>query len=92
MTIFEKEEDCKNHTSECSAQTTIEYAQPGERVGFQKFKSLYPHPYVCFADFESLNKKLDDNNENSQQVATQHAFGYKYCIINIIDKQESVNS
>ena len=49
--------------------------------------SLYPHPYVCFLDFESLNKKVDSNNTISQQVATQHAFGYKYCLINIIDKQ-----
>ena len=67
-------------------KTTIEYAQPGERVGFQKFRSLYPHPYACFADFESLNKKLPDDNKNSQQVATQHAIEYKYSIVNIIDK------
>ena len=78
--------DCSNHTLNCNAQTTIEYAQPGERVGFQKFKSFYPHPYVCFTDFESLNKKLPDDNENSQQVATQHAFAYTYSIVNIIDK------
>ena len=87
LTIFEEEEDCNNHTSQCSAQTTIEYAQAGECVGFQKFKALYPDPYVSFADFESLNKELDDNNENTQQVATQHAFGSKYSIINIIDKE-----
>ena len=90
LTIFEKEEDCNNHTSNCSAQTTIEYAQPGERVGFQKVNSLYPHPYVCFLDFESFNQKLDSNNVNSQQVATQHAFAYKYCLINVIDKQNPV--
>ena len=40
-------------------------------------------------DFESLNKNVDSNNTISQQqqVATQHAFAYKYCLINIIDKQ-----
>ena len=87
LTIFDNEDDCNNHTSNCSAQTTIQYVEPGERVGFQKFKSLYPHPYVCFLDFESLNKKVDSNNTISQQVAMQHGFGYKYCLINIIDKQ-----
>ena len=66
LTIFDEEADCSNYTLNCNAQTTIEYAQPGERVGFQKFKSFYPHPYVCFTDLESLNKKLPDDNENSQ--------------------------
>ena len=88
LTISDDEADCNNHTLNCNAQTTIEYAQPGERVCFQKFKSLYPHPYVCFTDFESLNKKLPDDNENSQQVATQHAFAYKYSIVNIIEKEQ----
>ena len=87
LTIFEEEGDCNNHSLQCSAQTTIEYAQPGEHLGFQKFKALYPHPYVCFANFEYLNKKFDVNNKNTQQVATQHAFAYKYSIINIIDKE-----
>ena len=88
LTIFDNEDDCNNHTSNCSAQTTIQYAEPGGRVGFQKFKSLYPHPYVCFSDIESLNKKVDSNNTIlQQQVATQHAFGHEYCLINIIDKQ-----
>ena len=88
LAIFDSEDDCDNHTSNCSGQTTIQYAEPGERVGFQK--SLYPQPYVCFLDFESLNKKVDSNNTISQQqqVATQHTFGYKYCLINIIDKQK----
>ena len=57
LTIFEKEEDRNNHTLNSSAQTTIEYAQPGEHVGFEKFNSFYPHPYVYLLDFESLNKK-----------------------------------
>ena len=87
MTVFEEEGDCNNHSVHCTAQTTIEYAQPGEHVGCQKFKALHPHSYVCFTDFESLNNKLPDNNENSQQVATQHAFAYKYSIINIIYKE-----
>ena len=86
LTIFDDEADCSNHTLNCNAQTTIAYAQPCESVGFQKFKSLYPHSYVCFTDFESLNKKLPDDNENSQQLATQHAFVYKYSIVSIIDK------
>ena len=89
LTIFDNEDDCNNHTSNCNVQTTIQYAEPGERVGFQKFKFLYPHPYVCFLGFESLNKKVDSNNTISQQhqVDTQLVFAYKYCLINIIDKQ-----
>ena len=90
LTVFEKEEDCSNHTSICNAQTTIEYAQLGECAGFQKAKSLYPHPYVAFLDFESFNKKLDGNNINSQQIATQHAFAHKYSLINIMDQQNPV--
>ena len=50
---------------------------------FQKFKSLYPHPYVAFADFESLNKKVPNEEQNSQQLAAQHAFAFKYSIIDI---------
>ena len=87
LTIFDNEDDCNNHTSNCSAQTTIQYAEPGELVGFQKFKSLYPHSYVCFLDFESLNKKVDNTIPQQQQVATQHSFAYKYCLVNIVDKQ-----
>ena len=87
LTIFEDNVDCSNHTINCTSQTTIEYAQPGEQVSFQKYKSLYQHPYVCFTDFESLNKKLPVDNQTSQQVATQHAFAYKYAIINIIDNE-----
>ena len=87
LTIFDNEDDCNNHTSSSSAQTTIQYAEPGEHVGFQKFKSLYPHPYVCFLDFESLNKKVDNPIAQQQQVATQHPFAYKHCLVNIIDKQ-----
>ena len=71
----------------CTAQTTIEYAQPGEQVSFQKYNSLYQQPYVCFTDFESLNKKLPVDNQTSQQVVTQHAFAYKYIIVNIIDNE-----
>ena len=59
LTVFDKKkDDCKCHTNTCNVQTTIEYAQPGERVGFQKVKSLYPHPLVAFLDFESFSKKL----------------------------------
>ena len=50
---------------------------------FRSFKSLYPHPYVAFADFESLNKKVPNEEQNSQQLATQHAFAFKYSIIDI---------
>ena len=72
----------------CTAQTTIEYAQPGEQVSFQKYNSLYQQSYVCPTDFESLNKKLlAVDNQTSQQAATQHAFTYKYIIVNIIDNE-----
>ena len=88
LTIFETDVDCNNHTAHCTAQTTIEYAQPGEQVSFQKYKSLYKQPYACFTDFEALNKKLPVDNQTSQQVATQHAFAYKYIIVNIIDNRK----
>ena len=71
----------------CTAQTSIEYTQPEEQVSFQKYNSLYQQPYVCFTDFESLNKKLPVDNQTSQQVAIQHAFAYKYIIVNIIDNE-----
>ena len=42
----------------------------------------------CFTDFESLNKKLlAVDNQTSQQAAAQHAFAYKYIIVNIIDNE-----
>ena len=63
--------------------TTIEYPNPDNRVTFQKYNSLYPQPFVSFLDFESLNKKNEDDHPT--QIATQHPFAYKYSIINIID-------
>ena len=50
LTTFDNEDDYRpnNHSSNCSAQTTIQYAEPGERVGFQKFKSLYPTLMFAF--------------------------------------------
>ena len=80
LTVFDNEDDCKNHTNTYDAQTTIEYAQPGERVGFQKVRSLYFHPFIAFLDFESFNKKLDSNND-PHQIATQHPFAYKYILV-----------
>ena len=48
LTIFDNEDDCNKHTSNCSVQTVIQYVELGERVGFQKFKSLYPHLMFTF--------------------------------------------
>ena len=92
LTIFENDVDCNNHTTHCTAQTTIEYAKPGEQVSFQKYKSIYQQPYACFTDFEALNKKLPVDNQTSQQVATQHAFAYKYIIVNIIDNKKTLHN
>ena len=36
LAIFENNVDYNNHTINCTAETTIEYAQPGEQVSFQK--------------------------------------------------------
>ena len=36
LLFFENNVDCNNHTINCTAETTIEYAQPGEQVSFQK--------------------------------------------------------
>ena len=83
LTSFKEENDSIQHSIYCTAETTVEYPQPGEKLGFQKFKSLYPHPYVAFADFESLNKKVPNEEQNSHQLATQHAFAFKYSIIDI---------
>ena len=48
LTVFKTDEDCRNHTKTCNAQTTIEYAKPGDRVGFKKVNALYPNPIVYF--------------------------------------------
>ena len=39
----------------CTAQTTIEYAQPGEQGSFQKNITPFANNLMfCFTDFESL--------------------------------------
>ena len=92
LTVFKTDEDCRNHTKSCNAQTTIEYAKPGDRVGFKKVYALYPQPYCVFLDFEYLNKVIDRSNAPQQdqhhhrQIATQHPFAYKYVIVKVIDK------
>ena len=92
LTAFKTDEDCRNHTKSCNSQTAIEYAKPGDRVGFNKVNALYPQPYRVFLDYECLNKVIDRSNAPQQdqhhhhQIATQHPFSYKYVIVKVIDK------
>ena len=46
LTAFKTDEDFQNHTESCNAQTTIEYAKPGDRVGFKKLMLCTPNPIV----------------------------------------------
>ena len=80
LTIFKTDEDCRNHNESGNTQSTIEYAKPGDRVGFKKVNALYPQPYSVFVDFECLNKVIDRSNAPQQD---QH---HQYVIVKVIDK------
>ena len=86
LSVFNTESDEKNHTSSCNSPSTILYPKPGTKKTFSKLQSLYPMPYVCFVDLESLNKKTEIH-ENDSLLATQHAFASQFKLIDLREKK-----
>ena len=90
LTFFQTKEDQKNHTEGCTANTTILYPSSENMVGFTKKHALFPMSYVGFADLEALNKINGEEDDETNILATQHAFLGKYVIIDL--KNEKIIS
>ena len=81
LAIINNTDQYNNHTDRCTSHVTITHPTIDEKIGFSRHQALYPHPYVCFLDFESLNKKSYENNEDNNIISNQDAiaFCYKVC-------------
>ena len=84
---FYSEYDCKNHKNDClviNGTQRIEMPQPGSKVYFHNYHKQLPIPFVIYADFEAITKKIDSCSPPQHKSYTQayqkhepSGFGYK---------------
>ena len=87
LQCFYSEEYLNNHKEEClllNGTQKVEMPQPGTKVYFKNHQKQLPVPFVIYADFEAITKKIDTCSPPGEKCYTQayqkheaSGFGYK---------------
>ena len=94
---FSREELLEKHSPDCFALNgtqKIDMPKPGSKVFFKNYHRIQPVPFVIYADFEALTKKIDTCHQNNNKSYTdpyqEHkACGYGYKVVCYQDQQYS---
>ena len=71
---FYCEEHLNNHREDCvllNGTQTVEMPQPGTKVYFKNHQKQLPIPFVIYADFEVITKKIDTCTPPGEKSFTQ---------------------
>ena len=84
---FSRNDLLEKHSPDCFALNgtqKIELPAPGSKVYFKNYQRIQPVPFVIYADFEALTKKIDTCHQNNNKSYTgpyqEHqpcGYGYK---------------
>ena len=87
LQCFYSAEHLQQHKEDCltiSGTQKIEMPKPGRKVYFQNNQKQLPGPFVFYADFEAITKKIDTCSPPGEKSYTQayqkhetSGFGYK---------------
>ena len=97
LECFYSEHHLENHKEEClvyNGTQKIEMPEPGTKVYFKNHQKQLPVPFVIYADFEAITKKIDTCSP-SQEKSYTHAYqrheasGFGYKVVCHYDKQYS---
>ena len=79
---FRRKEILVNHGHDCFALNgtqKIELPAPGSKVFFKNYNRIQPAPFVIYADFEALTKKIDTCIPNNDKSYTNPYQEHKTC-------------
>ena len=87
LQCFYSAEHLENHKEEClllNGTQKVEMPQPGTKVYFKNHQKQLPIPFVIYADFEAITKKIDTCTPPKEKSYTRayqkheaSGFGYK---------------
>ena len=94
---FYSEDDLEAHKGDCliiNGTQRIEMPQPGSKVFFNNYQNQLPVPFVIYADFEALTRKIDSCSPRGDKSYTQayqkhEACGFGYKVVCHYDKKYS---
>ena len=80
LSAFKTEEKCSSHNENCSYGDVqrIELPSAGSQVKYKNYNKELKHPYVIYADFETLSVK---NTTSSSVIATLPVCSYGYVAV-----------
>lgn len=85
--------DCKQSKNGEAAKMELPF-ESKKRLKFVNYKNKIKHPYVIYADFECIVKKLEKNNDNKENSYTDKTHehipcGYGYYVVSLDPKYEN---
>ena len=94
---FYSEDDLEAHKEDCliiNGTQRIEMPQPGSKVQFHNYQNRLPVPFVIYADFEALTRKIDSCSPQGDKSYTQayqkhEACGFGYKVVCHYDQKYS---
>ena len=94
---FYSEDDLEAHKGDCliiNGTQRIEMPQPGSKVFFHNYQNRLPVPFVIYADFEALTRKIDSCSPRGDKSYTQayqkhEACGFGYKVVCHYDQKYS---
>ena len=94
---FTSEDDLEAHKEDCliiNGTQRIEMPQPGSKVFFHNYQKRLPVPFVIYADFEALTRKIDSCSPRGDKSYTQayqkhEACGFGYKVVCHYDQKYS---
>ena len=94
---FYSEYDCENHKNDClviNGTQRIEMPKEGSRVQFYNHQNILPIPFIFYADFEAITKKIDSCSPPQHKSYTQayqkhEASGFCYKVVCHYDSKYS---
>ena len=94
---FYSEDDLEAHKGDCliiNGTQRIEMPKPGSKVQFHNYQNQLPAPFVIYADFEALTRKIDSCSQRGDKSYTQayqkhEACGFGYKVVCHYDQKYS---
>ena len=94
---FYSEYDLEAHKGDCliiNGTQRLEMPQPGSKVLFHNYQKRLPVPFVIYADFEALTRKIDSCSPRGDKSYTQayqkhEACGFGYKVVCHYDQKYS---
>ena len=94
---FSREDQLEKHSPDCFALNgtqKIDMPAKGSKIYFKNYHRIQPVPFVIYADFEALTKKINTCHQNNDKSFTdpyeEHkACGYGYKVVCHQDQQYS---